>query len=399
MAQKRALKMLSNVRVIAFTHFMLGPAGVQYLADMGADVIKVEAPGAGAFGRAWAGGDTFPNGVSAFFMLANRNLRSVTLNLKSTEGRDAARRLVESADVVVENFSPGTMEKFGLGYEDLRKIKPDIIYVSGSGYGKNSPFQALPAQDLLLQARSGLASISGERSHGPIPMGVAVVDQHSAALLAMAVLAALLHRNNTGEGQEIEVIMLLAALDLGVEPIVYTRNGGTVERPRGGIASAYHAAPYGMYETSDGYIVLSMSPMKLVRTALGGPPELEPYDDPAIALTQRDEIYVALSSILRKESTENLLALLQAEGVWCAAVNNYENVFEDPIVADLDPLLRITHPIAGEIDLLKHPVKYGAGEPEVRYLPPTVGQHTDEVLREIGYSEDELERMRQEGVL
>src|SRR6266850_1019164 len=150
------LQLLAGVRIVAFTQFLLGPAACQYLADMGADVIKVEPPGRGAWERSWAGADTFIGGVSAFFMMANRNLRSVTLNLKSKRGVDVARRLVETADVFVENYRPGVMDRLGIGYEDIRKINPRIIYASGSGYGSEGPYRQLPGQDLLLQAISGL---------------------------------------------------------------------------------------------------------------------------------------------------------------------------------------------------------------------------------------------------
>src|SRR5207253_1396620 len=157
------LRTLAGVRIAAFTQFLLGPAAVQYLADLGADVVKVEAPGGGAWERRWAGADTFPGGVSAFFLLANRNLRSVTLDLKSARGLEAARRLIASADVVVENFRPGVMDRLGLGYEAARAVRPDVIYASASGYGADSPSRDLPGQDLLIQAASGLGWLTGRR--------------------------------------------------------------------------------------------------------------------------------------------------------------------------------------------------------------------------------------------
>jgi crotonobetainyl-CoA:carnitine CoA-transferase CaiB-like acyl-CoA transferase len=159
--EQTGLQLLAGVRILAFTQFLLGPAACQYLADMGADVIKIEPPGRGAWERSWAGADTFPGGVSAFFLLANRNLRSVTLNLKSERGVDIAKRLVKTADVVVENFRPGVMGRLGLGYEDLRKINPRVIYAVGSGYGSDGPYSHLPGQDLLIQAISGLGANTG----------------------------------------------------------------------------------------------------------------------------------------------------------------------------------------------------------------------------------------------
>src|SRR2546425_2536200 len=225
------LALLSDIRILSFTQGLLGPAAVQHLADMGASVIKIEPPGTGAFERSWAGADTFRNGVSVFFLLANRNQRSLTLNLKHAEGLAIARRLVERADVLVENFRPGVMDRLGLGYQDVRAINPRIIYASASGFGQQSPFRDLPGQDLIIQAMSGLAAATGRAGEPPTPVGAAVVDQHGASLLAMGILAALIQRGQAGEGQRVEVTMLEAAFDLQLEPLVYFMNGGKVQRP------------------------------------------------------------------------------------------------------------------------------------------------------------------------
>ncbi|MBS1116488.1 MAG: CoA-transferase, partial [candidate division NC10 bacterium] len=199
------LTILQGTRILSFTQFLLGPAGVQYLADLGADVIKVEAPGGTLFERNWAGCDLFLNGVSAFYLCANRNQRNLTLNLKHPDGQAAAKRLIAGADVLVQNFRPGVMERLGLAYEQVASLNPRLIYVSASGYGEKSIYKDRPGQDLLLQAMSGLASISGRAGHPPTAVGAPVVDQHGAALLAMGVLAAMLDRTRTGRGQKVEV--------------------------------------------------------------------------------------------------------------------------------------------------------------------------------------------------
>ena len=366
---------------------------------MGADVIKIEQPGNGAWERSWAGGDTFLNGVSAFFLLSHRNVRSVTLNLRTLEGQVIARRLAETADVLVENFRPGVMDRLGLGYDDIRAVKPDIVYASASGYGTNSPSRDLPGQDLLVQAVSGLASITGQQEQAPIPVGAAVVDQHGASLLAMGILAALFHRQNTGEGQRIEVSMVEAALDLQLEPLVYWFNGGKVALPEERLASAFHSAPYGIYETKDGYLAISISPIKKIREALGGNPELERYDDPAVAMEQRNEIRKALDPILKARTTTELVDLLRAHGVWCAPVNDYSKLLEDPIILHIDPLFEISHPQAGQVKLLKHPIRYGAGTPTLRGIPPQLGEHTGDVLGELGYSDPDIVELRRLGVV
>ncbi|HKA10532.1 MAG TPA: CaiB/BaiF CoA-transferase family protein [Candidatus Dormibacteraeota bacterium] len=393
------IRSLEGVRIAAFTQFLLGPAGVQLLADLGADVVKVEAPHQGAWERHWSGAESFPGGVSAFFMLANRNVRSVTLNLKSDPGLEAARKLIESSEIVVENFRPGVMDRLGLGYQSAKQLRPEIVYVSASGYGSRGPYRDLPGQDLLIQAVSGLASISGRAGEHPVPLGAAMVDQHGAALLAMATLAAVLHRDRTGEGQHVEVVMLDAALDLATEPVVYHMSGAQLERPRSWVTDTFHAAPYGIYPTSDGAVAISMSPVAQVRHALGDPPELEPFEDPAIAFERRDDISTALGRLLQGMPTREVVERLRAEAVWCAPVNDLETALADPAVRYLNPVLEFDHPEAGRVRVLKHPVRYGVGEPRLRHLPPRVGEHTDQVLGELGYSADSIAAMRSSGTV
>jgi crotonobetainyl-CoA:carnitine CoA-transferase CaiB-like acyl-CoA transferase len=395
----KPLKMLQDVKIVAFTQFLLGPAGVQYLADLGADVVKIEQPGRGAYERSWSGGNTFVNGVSAFFMLSHRNVRSLTLDLKQADGQEAARRAATKADVVVSNFRPGVLDRLGLGYDQLRQERPDIIYALGSGYGADSPYRDLPGQDLLLQAISGLAAATGRASDPPTPAGAAVVDQHAAALLAMGILAALHHRQRTGEGQQVEVTMVQAALDLQLEPLVYHINGGTVQRPAEPLGSSFHEAPYGIYPTLDGYVALSLSPVARVSDALGDPEALREYHDPSVKLSRREEIRRALAPLLANKPTGELITLLRKYGVWCAPVNDYDAVLNDPVIAHLDPFLQIEHPQGGKVTLLKHPVRYGAGEPVVHTMPPQLGEHSDAVLHELGYTTEEIARLRSHGVV
>jgi crotonobetainyl-CoA:carnitine CoA-transferase CaiB-like acyl-CoA transferase len=332
-------------------------------------------------------------------MLANRNLRSLTLNLKSKEGLEAARRLAGSCDIVVENFRPGVMDRLGLGYEAVRELRPDAIYVSASGYGAQGPYRDLPGQDLLIQAVSGLASISGRRDEVPVPLPAAMVDQHGAALLAMATLAAVLHRERTGEGQRVEVVMMEAAFDLATEPFVYHLNGAKLERPASWVTDTFHEAPYGIYPTSDGAVAISMSTVAKIRKALGNAPELEPFEDPTLAYPRRDEISRALGRILERMSTAEVVERLRSDGLWCAPVNDLDTALADPAVRELDPVLEFDHPEAGRVRVLKHPARYGAGEPELRHVPPSVGEHTDEVLGELGYSPEAIAQMRSSGAV
>ncbi|MDF3038406.1 MAG: L-carnitine dehydratase/bile acid-inducible protein [Thermomicrobiales bacterium] len=389
---------LSGIKILSLTQFLLGPAGVQYLADLGADVIKVEPPW-GAWERTWSGGDHFLNGISPFFLLAHRNVRSITLDLKRPEAQEVAGRLAGDADVLVQNFRPGVIDRFGLDYETLRHINPGLVYASVSGYGEESPERALPGQDLLIQAMAGLMASTGWMDDPPTPAGAAVVDQHGAALLAMGVLAALLHRERTGEGQKIEVTMVQAALDLQLEPATYYLNGAPLARPRHTIADTFHAAPYGVYHTADGYLALSMTPVSALSEALGGVPALAPFEAPALATSKREEIAEILIPILQSRTTGEWIAALRERGIWCAPVNDYDQVFAEPAVRYLDPVLEIDHPEAGRVRLLKHPVRYGAGEPVVNHLPPGIGEHTEEVLQEAGYSPADIEHLRAVGAV
>jgi crotonobetainyl-CoA:carnitine CoA-transferase CaiB-like acyl-CoA transferase len=393
------LRLLEGVRIVAFTQFLLGPAAVQYLADMGADVIKIEEPKGGPHERRWSGAGSYVNGVSTFFLLAHRNVQSLSLNLKSEKGREVALKLCGEADVVVSNLRPGVMERLGLSCETLTAQKPDLIFACASGYGSDSPFKDLPGQDLLLQATTGLAAVTGAAQGPPTAAGAAVVDQHAASLLAMGILGALHHRTRTGEGQRVEVTMVQAALDIQIEPFLYHLNGAVVERPRTALASSFHEAPYGFYPVQDGHVALSLSPMRLVSEALRNPVQLEPYLDPALALTARNEIHDALAPLLSGYSRAALLDLFRSHGIWCAPVNDYDEVMRDPVIQHLDPVQELEHPDAGTVRVLKHPVTFSSGTAQVRHFQPRLGQHTDEVLTALGYGQDDIAELRDAGVV
>ena len=284
------LDLLSGIRVVSFNHFLLGPMGIQALGDLGADVISVEGSD-GAWQRHWAGGNVFHDGQSALHLCANRNKRSVAIDLKSAKGRELALRLVDTANVVAENFRPGVMEKLGLGYDALSARKPSLIYASASGYGPDGPYVEKPGQDLLAQALFGMMAITGQASTGPRPAGASVIDHHGAALFAMGIIAAIVRQQRTGQGCRVDASLMQSALDLQAESLVAWINAAV--KPPGpqafrNVAGWYFAAPYGVYATSDGHLAISLSPLTVLAEALGEP-RLAAYTDKD-TWTKQDEI-------------------------------------------------------------------------------------------------------------
>ncbi|MGY2872829.1 crotonobetainyl-CoA:carnitine CoA-transferase CaiB-like acyl-CoA transferase [Marmoricola sp. URHA0025 HA25] len=391
-----ALELLSGLRVVAFTTFLVGPAAVQYLADMGADVVKIEEPHRGPHERRWSGAGHFVGDQSVLFLMSSRNIRSIGLDLKSEAGRKIAAEMCVEADVVVSNFRPGVMDRLGLGYDDLSKQNPGVIYASASGYGARSTHRHLPGQDLLVQSVSGLASVTGSAG-APIASGAVVADAHAATLLALGILGALNERHRTGRGQEVEVTMLQSSLDLQAEGIALHLNGADLRRPRNGLATTYHEAPYGFYEVEDGYVAISISPIAQISHALDSPPELADYLDPSIAFSAREDIYDALAPLLKGYTKESLVKLLRDHDVWCAPVQTYEDLESDPVLASLGAIEEFEHPDAGRVRVVGHPIRYGSGTAKVRQVPPRLGEHTREVLEELGYIAQDIDRLMEEG--
>ena len=398
MDDRPPLAILAGVRVVSFTQFLLGPSGVQFLADLGADVVKVEPPGGRLWERNWSGADLFKNGVSVFFLLAHRNQRSLTLDLKRPAGGDVARRLVERADVLVQNFRPGVMARHGLGWEAAKALNPRLIYVSASGYGESSPYRDRPGQDLLMQGVSGLASISGRAEHPPTAVGTAVIDQHGATLLALGVLGALLERQRTGLGVHVEVSMLRAALDLQIESATYFLNGAPIEKTNTPLASTFHPPPYGIYPTRDGYLILSMSPLGQLAEALELP-ALRDLAKPGWNFESREAVARLLEPVIRTRTTADWIERLVPKGVWAAAVNDYADTFADPAVQAADAVEEIRHPVAGPVKLLRFPLEFSSGRAGVRRLPPSCGEHADEILAELGYDTAAIARLRKDGAV
>lgn len=387
--------LLTGMRVLSFCHYLQGPAAAQYLADMGADVIKVE-PKRGAFERHWAGADTFIDDVSVFFLCANRNKRSLALDLKHPGSRAVLERLIASADVVVENYRPGVMERLSLGYEAVAAIKPDIVYASATGFGADGPARDRPGQDLLIQARSGLIAANGA---SPTAVGCAAVDQHGAALLAMGIAAAYAKKLTTGKGTRIESSLFNAGIDLQSESLtLYYSGRQSAERfhrdPR--LATWFHQAPYGVYALSDCHMVLSLNPMDKIARALQDPrldavAGLDPY-------LARDGIAAVLATVLSERRFAEIVPALEAEGIWYERVSDYDDLLEDPQAIHNGIFSRL--PVrSGEAVLVNHPLKYDGQVPPLRRPPPELGEHGAELLRELGFDAAQIAQLTADGAV
>ncbi|BAB48487.1 CaiB/BaiF CoA transferase family protein [Mesorhizobium japonicum] len=384
--------MLSGIKVVSFCHFLQGPAGAQYLADMGADVVKVE-PIDGAHERRWSGADVYVEGVSGFYLCANRNKRSIGIDLKSTEGKQVARRLIAGADVVMENFRPGVFTKLGFDEETLRGINPNLIFASASGFGATGPMAMNPGQDLLAQARSGLMSVTGTPERGPTPVGAAIVDQHGGALLAMGILGALVRRLRDGKGTRVEASLINAAIDLQGEPLVnYFAGGMTREvlNREKNLATWFHAAPYGVYPATDGHVVVSLCESAVLADALDSDAlrELVGVD----RYVERDDYARRLAGATARFTTAELAERFDRHGIWWAPINYYDDLLADPQLSH-SHVFRQVNVRGRTIQLVNHPNRYDGEVPALRYLALEIGEHTHEILDELGYAEVEIQRL------
>ena len=382
--------MLEGMRIVSFCHWLQGPAALQYLADLGADVVRVEPP-QGGFERRWSGAGKHLAGVSTLYLAANRNVRSIAVDLKDPRGVDVAWRLIAQANVVAENFRPGVLDRIGLGYEAVRARHPGIIYASASGYG-DGPLRDRPGQDLLLQARAGIVAATGE-STNPTPIGNAAVDQHGATLFALGILAAYVRQRRSGEGCRVESSLYTAALDLISEALTHYASGGHTRgifvRERH-LANWYNEAPYGVYELADCHVAISLNDPAELAAALN--------DDALAALsevdrfTRRDEYAAALARALQGRRYADVEAAFERHGIWYERVRDFDDVLTDPQAAYAEVFRRV--PVRdAQATLVNHPIRYDGASPPLRHLSIDPGEDTRDVLREAGYVEKEIEEL------
>ncbi len=324
------MKPLEGLTVLEFAQYMAAPSAGLRLADLGAQVIKIERPKSGEGGRQLAIKNLFVDGDSLVFHTINRNKESFAADLKNPQDLATVRRLVARADVLTHNFRPGVMEKIGLHWGAVRQLNPRIVYGEVTGYGSEGPWKDKPGQDLLVQSLSGLTWLSGNADQGPVPMGIAVVDILCGSHLVQGILAALIRRAKTRTGAHVEVSLLESILDFQFEVITtHLADGGRLpQRSKRFNAHAYLSAPYGIYPTKDGYLALAMG--DLIRIArLIGCHALETYSDSSTWFTRRDEIQQILADHLKARPTAHWLAVLQADRVWCSDVFNYARLLAD----------------------------------------------------------------------
>lgn len=390
---------LSGIRIVSFNHFLMGPLAMQTLGDLGADVIAVEPPG-GAFQRHWGGqGSKKVDGEAMLFYAANRNKRSLALDLKAPKGLEIARKLIARADVVSENYRPGVMDKLGLGYQALRADNPRLIYASASGYGADGPYKNRPGQDMLVQAMSGLAAVTGTVQDGARPVGVSAVDHHGSALLALAVMTALFNRERTGEGTRIDVNLLSAAINLQAESFTCYLNGERPETAKSTCRASSFAfpAPYGVYPTEDGEIALSLGSLESLGTALESPAIAEILDSESYS--RREEICALVEQATQKRTTAAWEPILEAHKIWYARVNDYDDVFEDPQVQHNHGFVTRPGVRGTPITMVNHPIRYNGTAPDIRLMPQPLGAQTRQILRELDYDRRAIESLIAEGVV
>ena len=403
---------LSHIRVLDLTRVLAGPWCAQTLADFGAEVIKVERPGAGDDTRHWGppylktpdGADT-PE--AAYYLAANRNKRSVTVDIATPEGQQIIRELAAQSDVVLENYKVGQLKKYGLDYESLKAVKPDIVYCSVTGFGQTGPYAQRAGYDFIVQGMGGFMSITGERDGqpggGPQKAGVAIADLMTGMYSTVAVLTALAHRDRTGEGQYID----MALLDVQVAMLANMNSNFLASgKPPMRWGNAHpNIVPYQTFQTSDSWIIVAVGNDGQFRKFVEAGQRVELADDDRFAtnparVRNREVLVPILAEMVRTRSKHEWIDALEAAGVPCGPINDLEEVFDNEQVVARGMQVRLPHPSGGTVKLVRNPIRMSATPPEAQAHPPTLGEHTEAVLRDVlGYDDDQIDGLRGRSVI
>ncbi|MFP5511766.1 MAG: CaiB/BaiF CoA transferase family protein [Alphaproteobacteria bacterium] len=396
---------LSHIRVLELSRVLAGPWSAQTLADLGADVIKVERPGAGDDTRAW--GPPWAGDQSAYFLSTNRGKRSITIDFERPEGQELVRKLAAQADVVIENFKVGGLVKYGLDYESLKAVNPRLVYCSITGFGQTGPYRNRAGYDFMIQGMGGLMSITGqpdgEPGGGPVKVGVAVTDIFTGLYATIGIMGALAHRDRTGEGQHVDLALLDVQVAVLANQAMNCLVGGKAPQRLGNAHP--NIVPYQAFATRDGHIILAVGNdgqfAKFCTVA--GRPELakdERYATNPARVANRRELVPLLEELIRTRDSHDWLSALEQVGVPCGPINDLAAVFEDPQVKARNIHQDLPHPTQGSVPTVASPIRY-SGTPLVHdTAPPTLGQHTDAVLADqLGLSEADISALRDRGVI
>ena len=389
---------LTGYRVLDCSIAMAGPFAAQRLGDLGADVVKVE-PVTGEWQRHTAAGGARGNKVNVSFLSLNRNKRSLAVDLKDPDGKAVLLELVKTADVFLQNYRPGVAKRLGVDYETLSAINPRLIYVSISGYGEDGPYLNRPGQDLVLQGMSGAMLSAGREGEPPNAAGQYLVDGITAYTAFEGALAALLHRERTGEGQLVQVNMLDAITTIQMQELsVFTVGHKPQTRSAEPHAHVYIRAPYGTFATSDGFIIVAFPKLANLGQTIGEPSFLT-MDDEVDTWSKRDEIFAKTRERLKTKTSAEWLELLRAADIWCQPVYGYADLVEDEQIKHNGTFVEYEHPTEGHVKTPGFPIKFSKTPSVVDRGAPVVGQHSRDVLREAGYDDAAIEALLSKGAV
>jgi crotonobetainyl-CoA:carnitine CoA-transferase CaiB-like acyl-CoA transferase len=392
---------LAGILVLDLTRVLAGPYCTMYLGDLGAEVVKIEQPGVGDDTRGW--GPPFAGGESAYFLCVNRNKKSLTIDLKSAEGIALVRQLAAHADVLIENFRPGAMERLGLDEKELRGTNPRLVYASLSGFGADGPMADIPGYDLIIQAWGGMMSITGTAESGPLKVGVAIIDLVAGLMLGKAIVAALYAREKIGVGQKIDTSLLEAEVAALI-------NAGSNYLVSGKVPGRWGNAhptivPYQSFQTADSYLVLGAASEGIWQRLCPALGRADLANDERFAknanrVENRDELITILAEIFRTRTTAEWIAALNQAEVPCAPIQTIDQVFAAPQVQHRKMLVEVDHPTAGRLKMAGIPVKFSATPASIRLPPPLLGEHSREVLESwLGMSAAQTEELQRKKIV
>jgi crotonobetainyl-CoA:carnitine CoA-transferase CaiB-like acyl-CoA transferase len=389
---------LNGIVIADFTQLAQGPFATQIMGDLGAEIVKIEGP-AGDWMRGFALQDHHLGGESISYLAFNRNKKSIAINVKIAEGLELARDICRQADVVIENFRPGVMKKLGLDYESITKINPDIIYVSSTGYGGSGPYVTRPGQDLLAQAITGLPTTIGRRDDPPTPVPLGIADLTAGLHIVYGTLAALVNRLMTGEGQYVEVNLMNSLLTLQIQELTaFLSTRVQPERSAAGVGSPWAGAPFGMYKTSDGWIALAMNPLNTLGKILGIAEfkDLEKKSE----IPRGDEFKLLIDAKIINWKTDELIKTLLEHDIWCAPLQEYAQVIQDPQILHNEMIIEMTHPTAGKMQVLGMPIKFSKTPGQIYKAPPLLSEDAVGITAKYsGMSPDQIQNLMDIGAV